>query len=257
MAKWDILLVESQQRAVGVDEEKVIKQILKGKLAPTDRVRETGSKEWLVVSKVQPFAAVFDGPQESVPAGVKFEKPKTTPSVDATEGGKKKEFAKGKDAKPAVVPYHEDDETPMQNKSHMELSEMDLTPMVDLTFLLNMFFILTTSYALLQTINVPPIPPDDPNKPKIENPPNPADTHIIVKVEPDNTYLVDDQPTQAENLVGRLNDTKNATQKKMLIVDCHADAQTDSIVRVIDAASAANMEKVKVPTKLRGQNDLK
>ena len=45
---------------------------------------------------------------------------------------------------------------PIGNKANREETEMDMTPMVDVTFLLLIFFMVTASFALQKAVELPP-----------------------------------------------------------------------------------------------------
>ena len=60
---------------------------------------------------------------------------------------------------PAVV--DDEDEGFALREAETEFEEMDLTPMVDVTFLLLIFFMITASFNLQKTIQVPPPDPDE------------------------------------------------------------------------------------------------
>ena len=71
--------------------------------------------------------------------------------------------------------------------------EMDITPMIDVTFLLLIFFICTASFALQMTKPIPAPKEDDPstNAQTIEE--EQEDDAITVRIDANNTFLVNEE----------------------------------------------------------------
>lgn len=125
--------------------------------------------------------------------------------------------------------------------------EMDLTPMVDVTFLLLIFFMVTASYSIQKTITVPR---PDPEQEGVQQQPRELsdleNSNIIVEVASDNTILVDGTATPVLELVGRIESLRNETGKTELLITAAGDAYHETVVAVIDAANLVGIGQVRI-----------
>lgn len=118
--------------------------------------------------------------------------------------------------------------------------EMDMTPMVDVTFLLLIFFMVTASFTLQKSMDLPTKTQDEPSPNVVvdfeDNP-----EYVSVFISPYNEYRVrtseydwEDAPNRHELRV-RLTDALQAQSKpeKMLIM-AHADCFHDKVIQAMD-----------------------
>jgi len=137
-------------------------------------------------------------------------------------------------------------------------SEMDMTPMVDVTFLLLIFFMVTASFTMQKSLNVP--------KPESNEPSQQARTiqdfqdnpeYVVVRVDGYNTFHVtaaafDDEieaPSEQELLVrlrqAKQGDARGIVPSKMLVL-ASGEAQYERVVMAIDAGNDIGMEEVQL-----------
>lgn len=150
-------------------------------------------------------------------------------------------------AEEIAVNLHEKDENPE--------AEMDMTPMVDVTFLLLIFFMVTASFSLQKSLEIPKPDQDEATTNVQEQPEEEADV-ITIRVDEYNTYQVitpDDEiecPSEQELLVqlrnARLNGIGGVTPTKANIL-ANGEARHDRVVFAIDAA-AENSLTVRITT---------
>jgi len=129
-----------------------------------------------------------------------------------------------------------------------EFEEMDLTPMVDVTFLLLIFFMITASFTLEKTI---PTPVPDPNEQSAAQPIQQQDElldkSILIGIEADNTITIDDEPLpNANQLEQRLVDLMIQEQKAEALVTVADLATQETVVYVLDTANDVGMEKIRL-----------
>jgi biopolymer transport protein ExbD len=118
--------------------------------------------------------------------------------------------------------------------------EMDMTPMVDVTFLLLIFFMVTASFTLQKSMDLPTKTQDEPSPNVVEDfEDNPE--YVSVFVSSYNEYRIrtseydwEDAPNRHELRV-RLTDALQAASKpeKMLIM-AHADCFHDKVIQAMD-----------------------
>jgi serine/threonine protein kinase/biopolymer transport protein ExbD len=155
----------------------------------------------------------------------------------------------GGGARPKKVIQHlpswddDDDEEPPRRK-RMEADELDLTPMVDVTFLLLIFFMITASFTMQKCFDVPPgNTKDGVAQATIEPPETGA---VRVEVDKDNVmYVEGKQANTYDEVLSLLKEQKNSASG---ITDLDLTVDPESIhemrLMVIDAATQAGFQKV-------------
>jgi biopolymer transport protein ExbD len=133
---------------------------------------------------------------------------------------------------------------------------LDMTPMVDMTFLLLIFFMVTASFALQKSLEVPP--PDKQESAtqartveEIEM----DDDYVIIRIDRDNTVWVNDSeaPSPQEVLV-KLREAREAPVGSgsqgptSLLVLADGEARHETVVMALDAGSSVGMENVRLAT---------
>jgi len=131
-----------------------------------------------------------------------------------------------------------------------ELDEMDLTPMVDVTFLLLIFFMITASFSLQKTIK---IPPPDPNKQGAQQTQQEIqellDQSIQVEIDERNNIIIEDDPlSDPSMLVEVLRDRMLSDQKNEMVLTANAKALHETVVAVVDAANEVGIQKIRLAT---------
>lgn len=161
------------------------------------------------------------------------------------------------------APSHQEEESDEQpeyglqlGRKFREFGEMDLTPAVDVTFQLLIFFMITLSFNIQKVLLFPPPSPEDKGAAQsIQSPEDLEETSVIARVNSQNVITVDDDPVRdtaqlPEILLAR----SRSTQRFELVVEAHPDALHETVVVVIDAGNAAGMQKIKL-TAPRGDSD--
>lgn len=129
-----------------------------------------------------------------------------------------------------------------------DTEEMDLTPMVDMTFLLLIFFMITASLQLQKSLEMPAPNPDQSGaQQSLFTPEQLEQTSIRITIDADNRVLVEDEPVAGpEQILERLKMQMRTTQRYELVVAADPAAFHETVVSVIDAAQAAGMEKIRM-----------
>jgi biopolymer transport protein ExbD len=134
--------------------------------------------------------------------------------------------------------------------------EIDMTPMIDCVFLLLIFFLITASFALQKSIEVPP--PEQREKTAkartIEQIESDAD-YIVVRIERDDTILVDGAEALSEqDLLVKLRDARetprqsDAARPTNRLVLADGECRHETVVMALDAGSAVGMENLRLAT---------
>lgn len=129
-----------------------------------------------------------------------------------------------------------------------EFADMDLTPMVDVTFLLLIFFMVTASFSLQKSIEIPPPDPDQEGAAQsIQTPEDLEEKSIIVRIDENDAITIDDEPVDdPDNLAELLADRRRRDQKSELAIDADARARHGTVVLVNDAAVEAEFQRIRL-----------
>ena len=132
-------------------------------------------------------------------------------------------------------------------------TEMDMTPMVDVTFLLLIFFMVTAAFSLQRSMEVPTPRPDQPStqtQPQDQD----ADT-VTVHVDEFNTYRVvttdwdEEAPSDQELLIklraAREGNSQGIKPTKML-VKANREALHRNVIRAMDCGSSVGIEQIQL-----------
>ncbi|WP_300376960.1 biopolymer transporter ExbD [Henriciella sp.] len=130
----------------------------------------------------------------------------------------------------------------MRGRQHKQPEEasVDLTPMLDVVFILLIFFIVTSTFIQERALGVEPPPPPAP-----ENPDNEQDS-ILVFVGADNLITVNGRYTDITGVRANMERLRAENPQSALIIQAHPRARTGTIIKIRDEAYNANMEQVNV-----------
>jgi biopolymer transport protein ExbD len=138
-------------------------------------------------------------------------------------------------------------------------ASMDMTPMVDVTFQLLIFFMVTAAFSMQKSIEIPKPEQDEqvqaqPIDPQID--PN----CVIVKIDENDTYQIlyetiapeDAEAGSEQELLQKLRYARDTapggSPPSKLLVQAHGDAHHEYVVRALDAGTAVGMEQVQLMT---------
>jgi len=123
-----------------------------------------------------------------------------------------------------------------------DANDIDLTPMLDVVFIMLIFFIVTASFVKEQGLN-PNVPPPNPNPPDENAPKN-----ILVRISSDNQiwFLEKDGERRIDSRAIRsvIERARAENPKASLIIQTSPKADTGTYVIVADAAKQANVTPV-------------
>ena len=129
--------------------------------------------------------------------------------------------------------------------------EMDMTPMVDVTFLLLIFFMVTAAFSLQKSIRMPRQQTDLPSVNQVEEEDDELDS-VEVEVDEFGGFLVIAQDWEREtpgkqNLITALKEAISASKDGMrLVVKVHEMAKLHSLVDAMDAGTIAGFAELEV-----------
>ncbi|MEO0882019.1 MAG: biopolymer transporter ExbD [Pseudomonadota bacterium] len=119
----------------------------------------------------------------------------------------------------------------------VEEAKVDLTPMLDVVFILLIFFIVTAVFLTEEAIPIEPPPPNS------DQPSDPVPT-ILIRVDADNLIYVNNRIADVSAVRANIERLRAETPNSAVIIQAHPDAKNGLIVRIRDQAASANIEKV-------------
>ena len=136
--------------------------------------------------------------------------------------------------------------------------ELDLTPMVDVTFLLLIFFMVTAAFALQKSIEVPPVDDESSVAHTVQDL---EQDSIVIRVDGDNVFWIgapiwetEQRAPSIQEMQVRLREAREDGPPKLL-VQAHGDSRHGRIVAALDAGSGAGMENISLMTYEDGDLD--
>lgn len=153
----------------------------------------------------------------------------------------------------ALPPSDEDDlpEPPPLSRRQRQDQELDMTPMVDVTFLLLIFFMVTASFSLQKSIAMPKSQSEQPST-VTQDPEEDDFETITVQIDEFNGFLVlaadwEREVPGKQNLTTALREAFNPGAAGMrLDIVCHEKAKLQSLVDAMDSGAIANYSEIQI-----------
>jgi biopolymer transport protein ExbD len=123
-------------------------------------------------------------------------------------------------------------------------AEMDMTPMIDVTFQLLIFFMITACFVVQKTLDMPPVQSSDQNAPKRYSMSELQKNNVVVAVKVDGSVTVDTKPVNMADLPDALKEAAKGRDNVEIVLDVEDDVEHETVVQVLDAAGAAQIEKI-------------
>ena len=129
----------------------------------------------------------------------------------------------------------------MKRRGHLEdEAEINITPMLDIVFIMLIFFIVTTSFVKEKGLEVSRPSNSPPKEVKQDKGP------IVIKIDASSLISVKGRILEPRAVEANLEREKAEKPESPLIVAAHPEADTESLVTILDAAKAVGIESVSV-----------
>jgi biopolymer transport protein ExbD len=123
-------------------------------------------------------------------------------------------------------------------------TEVDMTPMLDIVFIMLIFFIVTTSFIKEAGIEI-----NRPNKNQSEAPPNPT-SPIVIRISDTSDVSIGASLIEVAQVEARVSAALAKKPKAAVVVMAAEKARTGTVVGVVDAVKKAGIAQVTV-TKMK------
>ena len=131
-----------------------------------------------------------------------------------------------------------------KRRNSEEESEIDLTPMLDVVFIMLIFFIVTASFVNESGLDVnrPPTtdhppPPDDPTK-----------RNIVFRISESNELLLDGRRVDIRSVRANVERMHAENPEAKVIIDAHPKSKTELYVLIADQAREAGVYDISLAT---------
>lgn len=121
-------------------------------------------------------------------------------------------------------------------------AEINITPMLDIVFIMLIFFIVTTSFVKEKGLEISR-PSNTPPK-EIKKKKGP----IVVRIDANGNISLKGRILERKAVEANLEREKAVKPDSPLIIAAHPDAETDALVTILDAAAAVGVASVSVAT---------
>ena len=133
--------------------------------------------------------------------------------------------------------------------------ELDMTPMIDVTFLLLIFFMVTAAFALQKVLSVPPVADQEEASTQVVE--DIEKDSIVVQIDADNVFWVSGpkwtEPQKAvstPDMRGKVREAKTGTAgsegPSKMLVQAHGDAVHEKLIDALDAGAAVEIGEIRV-----------
>ncbi|MEQ8300257.1 MAG: biopolymer transporter ExbD [Hyphomonas sp.] len=111
-----------------------------------------------------------------------------------------------------------------------EEANVDLTPMLDVVFILLIFFIVTATFAQEEALGLEPPPPPSPEEPDKQVP------AILILIDETNLISVNGRPTDIGSVRANIERVRAETPESAVVIQAHPRAKSGVVVLIRDAA---------------------
>jgi len=125
---------------------------------------------------------------------------------------------------------------------HQDEAEINITPMLDIVFIMLIFFIVTTSFVKEKGLEVS----RPSNSPPTEGKKNKGP--LVVRIDANGNITMQGRLLERRAVEANLEREKARKPSSPLIIAAHPDAETDALVTILDAAQAVGVASVSVAT---------
>lgn len=119
-------------------------------------------------------------------------------------------------------------------------SKVNLTPMLDVVFIMLIFFIVTATFIAEAGIDINP--PDD----RIQPPPNPKNQAILVNITANNRFLISTRDVDIRLLRPHLQQLNAANPKAPVVINAHSESNANALIKVMDTARAVGISNIQL-----------
>jgi biopolymer transport protein ExbD len=127
-----------------------------------------------------------------------------------------------------------------QRRKRQEEAQVDMTSMLDIVFIMLIFFIVTSSFVRESGVEV--------NRPQAAHSASQKDAGIFIAVTADNEVYIDKRLVDVERVQATLEHMLLEQPNASLVIQADKYAFNGTVVQVMDGAKGAGMQKIALAT---------
>ncbi len=132
---------------------------------------------------------------------------------------------------------------PLYKCKAREEADMDMTPMIDVSFQLIIFFMITAAFVVQKTLDMPAAQRES-NAPRRYTMSELAANNVMVTLKASGALAVDGQPVAMEGVLEAVRQSMRGRSNVEMVLDAEDAVEHETVVAVLDAAAGAQIEKV-------------
>jgi biopolymer transport protein ExbD len=125
-------------------------------------------------------------------------------------------------------------------RNEEEENEINLTPMLDVVFIMLIFFIVTASF--IRETGLEASRPDQNETPQITD----EEGAILVMINGDNQIFVDNQAVDIRQVRPRIEAMHAEDAERPMVIQTHPDSNTRVLIGILDQANLAGIDNVSI-----------
>ncbi|AXH13128.1 ExbD/TolR family protein [Halarcobacter bivalviorum] len=125
-------------------------------------------------------------------------------------------------------------------KNNKEETEINLTPMLDVVFIMLIFFIVTTSFVKEAGIEV--------NRPSAKTSQQKTEANILIAIKNNDEIWIDKRMVDIRAVRSNIERLKASNTESSVVVQSDKDARTGVLVKVMDQVRLAGITNISVST---------
>ncbi|QKK03669.1 MAG: biopolymer transporter ExbD [Pseudomonadota bacterium] len=127
-------------------------------------------------------------------------------------------------------------------------AEINITPMLDIVFIMLIFFIVTTSFVREKGLDI-----SRPTQSEEQIVEEDDSLPIVVRIDHTSLITINKRRVEADAVRANLERERAQNPRSPLIVAAHPDSETNALVRVLDAANVVGIDSISVATESQGR----
>lgn len=120
-------------------------------------------------------------------------------------------------------------------------SDINMTPLIDMVFILLIFFIVTTSFVKESGVDV--------NRPKAASAVTQEKTNMIISVTKEGQVFAEGRPIDIRSVRGLMERFLAETPEGSVVIAADESSYTGEVIRVLDACRLAGVQNISVAAK--------
>jgi len=125
-----------------------------------------------------------------------------------------------------------------RNRRTKEETEINLTPMLDVVFIMLIFFIVTTSFVKEAGVQV--------NRPSASTATQKGKANIIVAIRSNDEIWIDKRIVDLRAVRANIEKLKSLNSQNSIVIQSDKEAKTDTLIKVMDQIRLAGIHEISI-----------